>query len=352
MWPDGTGRCECQCYLVFGGGGYVHTAAHPSPCVCASDAQCSMCSPMQLEGFSSFAANNVMCCAHVLSGQLSSLTLLPFIHLRHSPGVKDFLFVCFLRGWVGRWREWVSGLIKFLSLCLSMSHAVMSTLQTWKMSFPILINSSQGDKLNSHLELWKCNCSTIWSAVILYDEHMKKQCCFFTATANHHDAFREQLCRSGFCPKVILEPEDQLPGRHGRWPGKVSFIFPFYYFEVNAYRCFGFVLTFVTLTGTLNELYRVLIFSYAILITAWYTELRQRRYHSKTNVIFFVFTLLLQREEKKCHYHNNVQFMYHNYNRTLVTCWLPSLGNLNVITVLLQMSGGRGHFLGAIVERI
>lgn len=113
------------------------------------------------------------------------------------------------------------------------------------------------------------------------------------------DALRAQWCSSGFCPKAILEPEDQLPRHHGWWPGKVSFVFPFIYFELNAYRCFGLVLTFVKLAGTLNELYHDLIFSYASLITASYTEWRQRRYHSKTNVIFFVFTLLLQREEKK-----------------------------------------------------
>lgn len=163
-----------------GGGGYIHTAAHPSMCV--SDLQCSMCSPMQLEGFSLFAENNVMCCAHVLTGLLSSQSFLPFICLCHSLIVKDFLFVCFfcfLLGSVARWKNWISALIKFTSLCLSMSNILVSSLWTRMISLPMLINSSQVDKLNSHLELWKCNCSTIWSAVIFYNDYMKKQCCFF-----------------------------------------------------------------------------------------------------------------------------------------------------------------------------
>lgn len=50
--------------------------------------------------------------------------------------------------------------------------------------------------------------------------------------------------------------------------GQVKYCLYFTYFEVNAYRCFGLALTFVKVAGTLNELYDVLIFSHAILISA------------------------------------------------------------------------------------
>lgn len=48
--------------------------------------------------------------------------------------------------------------------------------------------------------------------------------------------------------------------------------------------------------------------------------------------ILCIYTATSKGRKKRNHYHNNVQFMYHNYNRTLVTCWLLRLGNLNVIT--------------------
>lgn len=84
--------CKWQCYLVLGEGAAFTQQLLP-PCV--NDLQCTKYSPMQLEGFSLFAANK-MCCAHVLSKLLSSLDFLLFISLYHSLTVNDFLFVCSL----------------------------------------------------------------------------------------------------------------------------------------------------------------------------------------------------------------------------------------------------------------
>lgn len=187
------------------------------------------------------------------------------------------------------------------------------------------------DKLNSHLELWKCNCSTIWSAVIFYDDYMKKQYYIFTTTVNHHDAFRAQLC----CERqmAILELEDQLPGCHGWWPGKVLFILPFTYFEVNAYRCFGLALSFSKLAGILIEPYDILIVSYAILISSAAMQSEGRGVTIPRPMQNSLYLLCyFKGKEEKCHYHNNAEFMCHNHNRTLLTCWLLSLGNLNVAT--------------------
>lgn len=187
------------------------------------------------------------------------------------------------------------------------------------------------DKLNSHLELWKCNCSTIWSAVIFYDDYMKEQYDIFATTVNHHDAFRAELCWSASCPKAILEL-DQLPGCHGWWPGKVLFILPFTYFEVNAYRYFGLALTFVK-SGTLNEVYDILIFSYAVLISSAVMHSEGKGVAVPRPMWYSLYLLCcFTGKKEKFHYHNNAEFMCHNYNRTLLTCWLLSLGNLNVAT--------------------
>lgn len=218
--------------LGFGGRGYVHTATHPTVWVIFSAASAHPCSWR-----GSAHLQRTMWCVARMSSQDSSaprVSCLASVCTTVRLSKTFCLFVClFLTSMGGNMKEvdlWFNAIFE----SLNMSHIVMSALWTWIISFPILINSSQVDKLNSHLELWKCNCSTIWSAVIFYDDYMKKQQFFSTITVNHHDAFRSWLCRSGFCPKAILKPEDQLPGHHGWWPGKVSFIFPLSYFEVNA----------------------------------------------------------------------------------------------------------------------
>lgn len=92
-------------------------------------------------------------------------------------------------------------------------------------------------------------------------------------------------------------------------------------------------LTFLMLAGTLNELYDILIFSYAILVSSavMQSEGKGVTIPRPTRYSLYLLCYFKGRKEK-CHYHNNAEFMYHNYNRTLLTCCLLSLGNLNVAT--------------------
>lgn len=134
---------------------------------------------------------------------------------------------------------------------------------------------------------------------------------------------------------------------------KYYFYFPSLVLKLMLIECFGLVLTFVKLAGTLNELCHILIVflcnsDYCVVHRVQAKEISfQDQCDSPC-----IYTAASKGRGKKSHYHNNEQFVHHNYNRSRVTCWLQSLGNSNVITVLLQMSGGRGHFSGAIVERI